>query len=142
MARSSKTPGRSREDYLETILVLNRRRGWCREVDIASEIGYSRPSVSVACSKMEEEGLLTKEDSGEIRLTEKGWEIAEQTLEKHEFFHALLAHAGVGEPTAEEEACQLEHAVSTGSFRRLQAYLQEQLAAGGTEAAGLRTDRD
>ena len=127
VGRSSKTPGKSREDYLEAILVLNRRRGWCREVDIAAEIGYSRPSVSVACSKMEEEGLLTKEDSGEIRLTERGREIAERTLEKHEFFRELLTNAGVAEETAEEEACQIEHMISTESFELLRDYLRGQV---------------
>ncbi len=126
MPGSSRTKalGKSGEDYLEAILILNRSRGWCREVDIAGQMGYSRPSVSIACTKLEAEGYITKEDTGEIRLTEAGRAIAERTLDKHEFFRDWFIRTGIPPEKAEDEACLVEHAISDGSFASIRAYIE------------------
>ena len=115
--------GKSKEDYLEAILIQNQKRGWCRVIDIAGQTGYSMASVSIAIRKLEEEGFVIKENTGEVKLTDEGLAIAGQTLEKHEFFHELLRQAGIDEQTAQEEACLIEHAVSYESYRKIFSWL-------------------
>lgn len=118
-----KSLGRSSEDYLETILILNQENGWCREIDVARRRGYSKPSVSIAVGKLEREGYLTREDTGAIRLTEKGMKVASDTLAKHNTLKALLMKIGVDEEEAEDEACLLEHSISQETFTKLKEYL-------------------
>lgn len=119
--------GKSKEDYLEAILILNRTHGWCRSVDIARQLGFSKPSVSIALKKLEEEGYINKLDTGEVRLTKEGHIIAEETLEKHQFFTAFFRRAGIDADTAEEEACLVEHVISEDSFLKLREYVQRLL---------------
>lgn len=114
--------GKSKEDYLEAILMLNQKKGWCREIDIAAQLGFSKPSVSIALRKLEETGYIDKLDSGEIRLTEAGADVASRTLAKHEFYTALFETCGIDKDIAEEEACQIEHAISEDSFHKMKAF--------------------
>ena len=114
---------KSTEDYMEAIYVIRENQGNCRSIDIARHLGFSRPSVSTAIAKFEAEGLLTKSESGDIRLTRSGAAIARKTYEKHAFFRELLMAAGVKEETAEEDACIIEHAISNESYKKLKAYL-------------------
>lgn len=116
--------GKSKEDYLETVHILNETRGWCREVDIARKMGFSAASVSVALVKLENEGYLVKEDSGEIRLTSDGEQIARMIFSKHSFFKELFVIAGIDQETAEKEACLIEHSISSDSFLKLQEYIK------------------
>ncbi len=123
--KGHKSLGRSREDYLEAMLILKKKMGWFREVDLANQMGFSRPSVSVALRKLEDEGYVSVEDSGEVRLSPAGERVAAMTLERHEFFTDLLIKAGVGPETAQEEACQIEHSLSHESFEKLRTYLAD-----------------
>lgn len=115
--------GRSKEDYLEAILVVIREKGACRSTDIAAQLHYSKPSVSVALHKLEDDGLVVRDD-WRVLLTEEGRKVAEQTLEKHMFFLLLFESVGVDHRTAEKEACAVEHLISEDSFRKMQAGLK------------------
>ncbi len=115
--------GRSKEDYLEAILVVIREKGACRSTDIAAQLHYSKPSVSVALHKLEDDGLVVRDD-WRVLLTEEGRKVAEQTLEKHMFFLRLFESVGVDHRTAEKEACAVEHLISEDSFRKMQAGLK------------------
>ncbi|MDY6335165.1 MAG: metal-dependent transcriptional regulator [Lachnospiraceae bacterium] len=115
--------GRSKEDYLEAILVVIREKGACRSTDIAAQVHYSKPSVSVALHKLEDDGLVVRDD-WRVLLTEEGRKVAEQTLEKHMFFLRLFESVGVDHRTAEKEACAVEHLISEDSFRKMQAGLK------------------
>ena len=108
----------SAEDYLEAILLLQRRMGVVRSVDVAQHLEVSKP--------MDERRFLI--------LTEAGRSVAEITLEKHQFFSAMLMEAGVDPKTAEKEACRIEHVISTESFERLKRLKKEYTnhSAGGT----------
>lgn len=110
--------GRSREDYLEAVLIVTRKQGACRMTDIARYLNYSKPSVSVALKKLEEEGFIVKDD-WRVLLTDSGREIAEHTYEKHKFFRKVLLSVGVDDATAEKEACLVEHAISDDSFHKM-----------------------
>ncbi|MCD7724711.1 MAG: metal-dependent transcriptional regulator [Clostridiales bacterium] len=109
----------SKEDYLESIYVVNQRKGYCRSVDLAEELGYSKASVSVAVSKMKEENLLRVGHAGLLELTEEGKLIAEYTFQKHSLLKKMLCDIGVEEQQADIEACQIEHIISDETFQRL-----------------------
>ena len=115
--------GKSKEDYLEAILVLTNELGACRVTDIAVHLGYSNPSASVAVAKLEEEGFVTRDD-WRIILTEKGKAIAQNMLDKHSFFKEWFIKVGIDEETAVNEACLLEHAISDDSFKKISDYLR------------------
>ena len=103
----------SAEDYLEAILLLQRRMGVVRSVDVAQHLEVSKPSVCHAVASLRAKGFLRMDERRFLILTEAGRSVAEITLEKHQFFSAMLMEAGVDPKTAEKEACRIEHAIST-----------------------------
>ena len=117
----------SGEDYLEAVLVLQRKQGMVRSVDLARHMGFSKPSISHAVSVLKNGGFLTVDDDGFLHLTAIGREIAEKIYERHLFFMEQLIAAGVDPKTAEADACRIEHIISDESFDRLkEAAAQEQ----------------
>ena len=115
----------SGEDYLETILILHNRNGGVRSIDIASELDYSKPSVSVAMKNLRERECITVDKNGFISLTEKGREIAERVYERHLLFTSWLTSMGVPEDIATEDACRIEHCLSNESFEAIKRHVQE-----------------
>lgn len=106
----------SAEDYLETILILRNRNGEVRSIDIATEMGFSKPSVSIAMKHFRENGYVTVNESGHIHLTEAGLAVAERTYERHLVLTRLLVAIGVDEQTARADACRIEHDISEQTF--------------------------
>ena len=102
----------SQEDYLERILQLSKENEKVRAIDIARSMSFSKPSVSVAMSKLRDEKLIEVDENGLIVLTPQGREIAEKTLEKHELLAQMFINLGVSESTAYEDACRVEHDLS------------------------------
>ena len=111
----------SGEDYLEAILVLQRKKGMVRSVDVARHMDVSKPSVCHAVATLKNGGFLTMDDGFFLHLTNIGREVAEQIYEKHRFFTERLIAAGVDSEIAEADACRIEHVISEESFRRLKA---------------------
>ena len=109
----------SLEDYLETILMLYKSTGQVRSIDIANEMNFTKPSVSIAMKNLREKGYITMADNGYITLTESGKERAESVLERHTILADLLISIGVNEETAREDACKLEHDLSEESFEAI-----------------------
>ena len=114
----------SAENYLETILILQRRNGMVRSVDIASELDYSKPSVSVAMKNLRENGYIDVSPDGLITLLEKGREIAERMYERHTTVSEYLMMLGVPASVAVEDACRIEHVISMESFKAIKAQLE------------------
>ena len=114
----------SGEDYLEAVLVLQRKQGMVRSVDLARHMGFSKPSISHAVGVLKNGGFLTVDDDGFLHLTVIGREIAEKIYERHLFFTEQLVAAGVDLETAEQEACRMEHAIGDTSFRKLKEKIQ------------------
>ena len=113
----------SLEDYLERILMLQSEIGNVRAVDIARDMEFSKPSVSIAMKKLEEKGLVFVEaDTGYLNLTDEGREIAKKTYEKHETLTSFFKTIGVNPTTAEFDACKIEHDLSDETFECLQKY--------------------
>lgn len=109
----------SAENYLETILVLKNKNGAVRSIDIATELGFSKPSVSVAMKNLRENGYIDVDPSGFISLLDSGREIAEKIYERHTTISKWLVSLGVEEKTAAEDACRMEHIISNESFEAI-----------------------
>ncbi|MBQ6517465.1 MAG: metal-dependent transcriptional regulator [Anaerolineaceae bacterium] len=115
----------SAEDYLEMILVLKRKKGTVHSIDIAREMNFSKPSVSIAMKKLREDNLITINNHHEIDLTDAGKEIAERIYERHIVISKILMKIGVEETTAVKEACRIEHVISQDSFEKLKNTLRD-----------------
>ncbi|MDD6269094.1 MAG: metal-dependent transcriptional regulator [Oscillospiraceae bacterium] len=115
----------SAENYLETILILKKRMGEVRSIDIVNELSYSKPSVSIAMKNLRENGFVIVDKDGYIDLTEKGREIAETMYERHTIISNWLMFLGVEESTALEDACRIEHVISAESFEALKKHVYE-----------------
>lgn len=109
----------SAENYLETIYMLQKSKGTCRSVDIANELGFSKPSVSVAMKNLRENGYIEVMGDGNISLLEPGKKIAEELFERHTMLTRLLVTIGVPEDIAAEDACRIEHVISKESFEAI-----------------------
>lgn len=109
----------SAENYLETILILSKSHPVVRSVDIAEELGYKKSSVSVAMKNLREKEQITVTKEGFIYLTESGRRIAEMIFERHELLTSWLIRLGVAPKTASEDACKIEHVISSESFEAL-----------------------
>ena len=118
----------SGEDYLETILVLQKKLGMVRSVDVARHMEMSKPSVCHAVATLRDGGFLTMDEDHFLHLTDVGREVAEKIYERHCFFtERLIIAAGVDPKTAEADAYRIEHIISDESFSRLkEAAAQEQ----------------
>lgn len=115
----------SKENYLETILVLYNRNGEVRSVDIAAEMEFSKPSVSVAMKNLREDGCINMDKNGYITLTDKGRAIADRVYERHLLFTGWLTSLGVNEQVAAEDACRIEHCISAESFEAIKKYVRD-----------------
>lgn len=114
----------SAENYLETILILYRRTGAVRSIDIANELDFSKPSVSIAMRNLRENGYIQVDAGGFITLLPAGQEIAERIYERHTLLSDLLTKLGVPPEIAAEDACRIEHVISTESFEAIKAHFK------------------
>ncbi|MGM9598951.1 MAG: metal-dependent transcriptional regulator [Faecousia sp.] len=115
----------SAENYLETILILRQRIGDVRSVDIANELGYSKPSISIAMRNLRENNYISVDKNGFITLLPPGQEIAERMYERHTFLTHCLSSLGVAPEIAAEDACRIEHVISAESFEAIKAYVKK-----------------
>ncbi|MCC8046773.1 MAG: metal-dependent transcriptional regulator [Clostridiales bacterium] len=113
----------SAENYLETILILSERLPVVRSVDIATELGFKKSSVSIAMKNLRAKSHIVVSDAGFITLTESGRAIAEEIYERHKWISAWLVSLGVNEKTATEDACKIEHVISRESFNAIREHI-------------------
>lgn len=109
----------SAEDYLERILMLRQKNGTVRSIDIARELDYSKPSVSVAMKRLRENGYLQMDPDGLITLLPPGEEIAQRIYARHQLLTEFLMQLGVSPENAAADACKIEHDLSEESFERI-----------------------
>lgn len=119
---------RSSEDYLETILLLSKKLPVVRSIDIAVELNFSKPSVSVAMKHLRENGCIEVNQAGFINLTDKGMQIASSVYERHQVLSDWLISLGVDPQTASEDACEMEHQISDESFQAMKNFIKEHSA--------------
>lgn len=113
----------SAENYLETILILKNQKGAVRSIDIANEMNFTKPSVSVAMKNLRENGYILVDSDGFITLTDKGMAIAETIYERHTLISDWLKTLGVDSKTAAEDACRIEHVISPASFEAIKRHV-------------------
>ena len=116
----------SGEDYLEAVLILQKKQGMVRSIDLARHMGFSKPSISHAVGVLKNGGFLTVDDDGFLHLTVIGREIAEKIYERHLFFTEQLVFMGVDRNIAEQDACRIEHVISDESFQKMKETLENE----------------
>ena len=114
----------SQEDYLEKILQISQKKDSVHAIDIAREMNFSKPSVSVAMNKLKEQGYIEINTKDEITLTPSGLAIAEKTLEKHIILTNMLVSLGVPEEVAMEDACKMEHDISDETWKAIKKHAE------------------
>lgn len=112
----------SGENYLEAILVLSKKQNEIHAIDIVNELGFSKPSVSIALKKLKSDGYIEIDSNSHVHLTEKGYKVAVKIYERHEILTEILVKLGVPSDIAEEDACKLEHDLSNESFDAIKKY--------------------
>lgn len=115
----------SAEDYLETILILKERSGQVRSIDIATEMNYTKPSISVAMKKLRENGYIQVDKDGFITLTKSGYAIASNIYNRHKVLTDFFISLGVNEKTADEDACKIEHDLSEETFAKIKEHAEK-----------------
>ncbi len=113
----------SAENYLETILILSKKLPVVRSVDVATELGFKKSSVSIAMKNLRQKQHITVTDAGYIYLTDSGREIAEMIYERHQLISSWLMTLGVPQEIATEDACRMEHVISKESFEALKKHV-------------------
>ena len=107
------------EDYLEAILMIKERKGYVRSIDVASQLGVTKPSVTYATKRLKENGYITMDEANMISLTDSGMAIANKIYTRHKVLTALFTHLGVDPELAREDACKVEHDLSEETFAAL-----------------------
>lgn len=115
----------SGEDYLEAVLVLQKKKVMVRSVDLARHMGFSKPSISHAVGVLKNGDFLTVDEDGYLNLTNAGREVAEKIYERHQFFTEQLVAVGVDRETAERDACRIEHVISEEAFEKLKTSVEK-----------------
>ena len=113
----------SGEMYLETILRLSEKKDCVRSIDIAEEMGFSKPSVSRAVGILKKNGFITVDADGAVNLTDAGRTAAEKIYERHRVLSAMFVTLGVDEKTAAEDACKVEHVISDATFNAIKKHI-------------------
>lgn len=116
---------KSSEDYLETMLMMQKKHGFIRSIDVAEHLGVTKPSVSYATKRLRENGYITMDKEGLITLTEGGMAIASRVYERHKTLTAFFTSLGVNPETAMEDACKVEHDLSEETYEAMKRHARE-----------------
>lgn len=132
MRGSGESVQRTTEDYLEAILIVGERQGYVRSIDVADQLGVTKPSVTYTTKRLKESGYITNDHAGMLVLTDEGRAIAERTYEKHQKLSSFFEFLGVSSQQAALDACLIEHDISDETFDALCRHAESQL--GGIRA--------
>lgn len=115
----------SAENYLETILMIQKNKGTVRSIDIVNTLDFSKPSVSVAMKNLRENGYILMDNDGYITLLPPGLQIAEKMFERHQLISKWLISLGVDENVAVQDACRMEHVISDETFEAMKKVMTD-----------------
>ena len=116
---------RASEDYLEAMLMMKEKHGYIRSIDVAEQLGVTKPSVTYTTKRLRENGYITMDKDGFITLSESGMQIASSMLERHRMLSSFLMALGVDEETALQDACRMEHVISAQTFEALKKHAED-----------------
>ena len=124
----------SSEDYLEAMLMMKEQHGYIRSIDIAAELGVTKPSVSYATKRLRENGYIVMDTEGLITLTDAGMKIASRIYERHRTLTRFFMYLGVDEETAREDACKVEHDLSDATYQAMKRHAEANIRRNGEHA--------
>ncbi len=124
----------SSEDYLEAMLMMKEQHGYIRSIDIAAELGVTKPSVSYATKRLRENGYIVMDKEGLITLTDAGMKIASRIYERHRTLTRFFMYLGVDEETAREDACKVEHDLSDATYQAMKRHAEANIRRNGEHA--------
>ncbi len=113
------------EDYLEAMLILKHNKGYIRSIDVAQQLGVTKPSVTYTTKRLKEKGYIVMDESNYITITENGMKIAEKILHRHNTLASFFVSIGVNEEIAKKDACLIEHDISPETFEALCSYIDK-----------------
>lgn len=113
----------SGEMYLETIYVLGQKQQNVRSIDVAEEMGFSKPSVSRGVSILKQQGYLTVDGNGFLELTDSGMDLAKKIYERHTVLTEALVRLGVNPEIAQQDACKMEHIISDETLNAFKRHM-------------------
>ena len=116
---------KSSEDYLETMLMMLKKHGFIRSIDVAEHLGVTKPSVSYAPKRLRENGYISMDKTGLITLEPTGMAIAQEMLGRHQTLTNFFVNLGVDQETAESDACKIEHDLSPQTFAAICRHARE-----------------
>ena len=116
---------KSSEDYLETMLMMLKKHGFSRSIDVAEHLGVTKPSVSYATKRLRENGYISMDKTGLITLEPTGMAIAQEMLGRHQTLTNFFVNLGVDQETAESDACKIEHDLSPQTFAAICRHARE-----------------
>ena len=125
MDRNQEGVSKTREDYLEAILMIWERQGYVRSVDVAEQLGVAKPSVTYTTKRLRENGYITADPNGMLILTDTGREIAERVYDRHQKLTAFFEALGVSSGQARIDACKVEHDLSEETYRAVLRHVQK-----------------
>ena len=123
----------SGEMYLETLYILSQEKDCVRSLDLAEQMGYSKPSVSRAVGILKKNGYIYTDNGGCLYLTDKGEEIAFKIYQRHVVLMDMLSRLGVSTDTAAKDACRIEHVISDETFDAIRKHMRDTSPAGSSE---------
>ncbi len=113
------------ENYLKSIALLAKKNKVVRVKDISEDLQVSTPSVSSALDVLTEAGLVEHEKYSYVDFTEQGQQVANSIQKRYELFLELLIDILKIDPQiAEQDACELEHAVSKETLEKLGSFVE------------------
>lgn len=121
------------EDYLEAMLILKQSKGYIRSIDVAQQLGVTKPSVTYTTKRLKEKGYIVMDESNYITITENGMKIAEKILNRHNTLASFFVSIGVDEDIAKKDACLIEHDISPETFEALCSYINKNKEVNGQE---------
>lgn len=113
----------SGEMYLETIYVLGQKQQNVRSIDVAEEMGFSKPSVSRGVSILKQQEYLTVDGNGFLELTDSGMDLAKKIYERHTILTEALVRLGVDPEIAQQDACKMEHIISDETLNAFKRHM-------------------
>ncbi len=117
--KNDRSTDKTTEDYLEAMLILKEKNGYIRSIDVAAQLGVTKPSVTYTTKRLKERGLITMNEDSLIKLTDSGMDIAKRIYRRHVMLTQFFINLGVSEETAKEDACRVEHDLSQETFDAL-----------------------
>ncbi len=109
-----------KEDYLETMYLMEKRNQDIRITDLAKALGVKKPTVVSVIDNLKKEGFVTHEKYGNVFLTKQGRKYAIEIYNKHSILYNFLKNIlNLPIDISKSDACKMEHYISNDSIDKI-----------------------